>query len=161
MVLANWAGEVSEVLPRRQQGSTVRSMFAIKTKPAVWGYAVLWGFVLLQVWIPASYYFGSNRFDQRFAWRMFSLGLGVRCDVKAYDIDSQGERTEIAIRDTLPRLWVPYLERRRAAIPERYLERRCSVTPKAELQYSCRDANGTSLGEERLLFNCALQSFEK
>ena len=136
-------------------------MFAIKTKPAVWGYAVLWGFVLLQVWIPASYYFGSNRFDQRFAWRMFSLGLGVRCDVKAYDIDSQGERTEIAIRDTLPRLWVPYLERRRAAIPERYLERRCSVTPKAELQYSCRDANGTSLGEERLLFNCALQSFEK
>ncbi len=92
---------------------------------------------------------------------MFSLGLGVRCDVKAYDIDSRGERTEVVIREALPRLWVPYLERRRAAIPERYLERRCAVTPKAELQYSCRDANGASLGEERLLFNCALQSFEK
>ena len=160
---AGSARVVSKVVSRRQQGSFVCSMSTIKTKLAVWGYAALWGFVLLQMWIPASYYFASNLFDQRFAWRMFSLGNGIRCDVKAYDMDSRGERTEIALRETLPSHWVLFLQRRQASTPERYLERRCSmaVAPKAELQYSCRDARGASLGEERLLFNCATKSFEK
>ena len=45
-------------------------------------YGLLWLVVALQLAIPASYYFRSERDDERFAWRMFSAVRVKRCEVE-------------------------------------------------------------------------------
>jgi hypothetical protein len=43
------------------------------------------GWVGLQVALPLSYYLGDDRFDERFAWRMFSPVRLSECRVKLVD----------------------------------------------------------------------------
>jgi len=78
----------------------------------------------LQVALPLSYYLGDDRFDERFAWRMFSSVRLSECRVKLVD---RTDGAAVAVRPgaELHEVWANLLSRARASVVHAYAKRWC------------------------------------
>jgi hypothetical protein len=143
----------------------------------------LWLLVLVQVAVPASYYFRDDPDDERFAWRMFSAVRLKRCTIEAYESeDARGEslkRTDLA--RAVHASWQRSLERGRRPVIERFLAARCGRPPAsssseaspggdatptpsvsfARLSRRCVAPSGEVLPPELFRYDCASGAFEQ
>lgn len=79
----------------------------------------------IQVAVPMTYYLGEDRFDERFAWRMFSAVRVYRCDLNAFDLDD-GRATPVPLGRTIHVAWINTMQRGREGVIQRYLTWRCA-----------------------------------
>lgn len=86
---------------------------------------LLGGFLLLHLAIPLRYYLGSDLYDERFAWRMFSAVRVQECEITVSEV-SRGSETELRPMTFLPAPWVGLLERSRPAVVRSFLAWRCA-----------------------------------
>ncbi len=118
----------------------------------------LWLLVALQIAIPASYYLGQRRDDERFAWRMFSAVRVQKCRVGAFE-KQRGDSSDrpIELRAVLHSAWIHGLERGRTRVIERFLATRCHnpEISEVELLRRCADAARSDHGTERFHMRCA------
>ena len=105
--------------------------------------------------IPASYYFRSDRDDERFAWRMFSAVRVRSCDVSLHE-QRQGESHEADLEKLLHASWRAALARGRRRVMERLLEKRCreGALDSVSLVRSCREVDRERIPEQRLTLAC-------
>lgn len=82
-------------------------------------------FLAVQIALPMSYYFGGNRYDERFAWRMFSPVRLARCSVKLYD-ESSGSPQQIELSKDLHVVWGNLLKRGRLSVLQGVADDFCS-----------------------------------
>jgi hypothetical protein len=100
----------------------------------------------LQLVIPLRYYFGDDRYDERFAWRMFSAVRMHRCGIAASET-VRGVETPVRLSQKIHMGWVTTLERNREAVMERYLRFRCEQdgVSSARLVNRCETPDGTAV----------------
>jgi len=82
--------------------------------------------LLVQLAIPLRYYLGDDRFDERFAWRMFSAVRVYRCDLAAYDVN-EGRQSQVNLGRTIHVAWITTMRRSREGVLQRYLSWRCET----------------------------------
>jgi len=82
--------------------------------------------LIVQLAIPLRYYLGEDRFDERFAWRMFSAVRVYRCDLAAYDVND-GRQTQVNLGRTIHVAWITTMRRSREGVLQRYLSWRCDT----------------------------------
>ncbi len=93
--------------------------------------------LLVNIALPLSYYIGRSdsplaRYDERFAWRMFSPVRIARCQVDLYD----GE-TPIQLTRELHVVWINLLKRARPSVVNRVLDKFCDERgPDADIRLS-------------------------
>lgn len=115
-----------------------------------WRSAFIIGFVALQVWLPLRYYLGDDRFDERFAWRMFSPVRPLQCRAAFYD-ETAGERRRIPLREHLHAAWLTLVGRARPAVIEAFARRWCGeraaegADPVLRLDLTCQAPAGAHL----------------
>ena len=104
--------------------------------------------VLINIALPASYYIGRSdsplaRYDERFAWRMFSPVRMARCQVELYD---GAER--IQLQRELHVVWINLLKRARPSVVDRVLDKFCGERgpdPDIRLQMVCTPPESATL----------------
>ena len=77
-----------------------------------------------EVIVPCTYYFGADRFDERFAWRMFSDVRVYRCQLSAFDLHGEAA-TPVALGREVHVAWINTMRRSREGVLQRYLSWRC------------------------------------
>lgn len=94
--------------------------------------------------MPLSYYLGDDRYDERFAWRMFSTVRLTGCKVTAFDVDSSNRATRISLRKMVHAAWITNMTRNRQSIIRRFTERRCdeATISASRVHNVCRDPKG-------------------
>jgi hypothetical protein len=97
----------------------------------------------IQVFIPLTYYFGDDAYDERYAWRMFSAVRMHRCDVAAFETADGAER-QVRLIETIHVAWITTFQRNREACMEQYLEWRCEHedVERARLTNDCVSPDG-------------------
>lgn len=121
-------------------------------------------FIAAQLYLPLSYYLrpdplpelreghagqgpvtlpeGSDPFDERFAWRMFSPVRMVKCRATLYDA-TDGVRKRVRVGQELHYLWVNLMRRARRPIFDQYARWRCpqmaegGATPVLNAEVTC------------------------
>lgn len=112
-------------------------------------------FVALQILVPLSYYAREDRYDERFAWRMFSAIRVGTCDTRASETRDRVE-TPLVLADEIHYAWIEHLGRNRRRVIDRFLESRCAragVT-RATLVNVCHDAEGERTPDVRYEHRC-------
>lgn len=111
-----------------------------------WTTVFILGFLGLQLALPVSYYLGEDRFDERFAWRMFSSIRMTDCQLKARRAAGPNEFDEVEVYRDIQIAWANLIKRNRGEVARAYLERRCELgeSPQVELRTVCRSPDGTS-----------------
>jgi len=89
-----------------------------------WRNVFIIGWIGLQVALPLSYYLGDDRFDERFAWRMFSPVRLSECRVKLVD-RTDGAANAVRPSAELHEVWSNLLSRARASVVRAYAKRWC------------------------------------
>lgn len=125
---------------------------------------VIAAFFVIQLLIPLRYYFGSDLYDERFAWRMFSR---VRVQECSAEVTEDGARLTVlgsGPREPgiLPAPWHSLLSRNRPAVVRRFLSWRCEAEgERATVRVTtiCRDTSGTPLPPIVRELNCASGTF--
>lgn len=102
--------------------------------------------LLLQLAGPLGYYLGSDPFDERFAWRMFS-GLRVTpCHAQVFE-ERNGKLTPLVLtgraqgpHGALHPAWRHLIERNRTVVIEKFMTTRCTEpnTTRITLISRCR-----------------------
>jgi hypothetical protein len=118
-------------------------------------------YLLWQVCVPLTYYFGGDKFDERFAWRMFS-GLGwnlKKCSVTVRETRVGNYREQPLAQDIEVEIgdWVTMLILNRAVVVDRFLRRSCEKSPwtmKVELVLFCPTVGGRMIQSGYLELNC-------
>jgi hypothetical protein len=113
--------------------------------------------VVMHLLIPLRYYLpGSDRYDERFAWRMFSAVRVQHCNVTVTELFRGRERT-VALLEILPAPWVALLERNRPAVIEHFLRWRCQHEGTSEVRFrnACTDASGDPVPIVERTIDCA------
>ena len=125
-------------------------------------YGWLWLAVALQVAIPASYYFRTDRDDERFSWRMFSAVRVKRCDVDLRE-QQAGAWDEVDLAPLLHASWRNALKRGRARVIEHLLEVRCEQPGReaVELVRRCKNTHGEKYAPERTRRQCDTGALER
>jgi len=102
-------------------------------------------FLALQLGLPASYYFTrGDRYDERFAWRMFSPIRMVTCQARFRD----GDRS-VDVGRHLAQVWRTWLKRGHARVARGFGEHYCAEQrrlggePELTVDYRCRLPDGT------------------
>ena len=97
-------------------------------------------FLILQLGIPLSYYWGDAPLDERFAWRMFSPIRMRPCQVAVFDGDS---KRPVPIEREYHVVWRNLLRRARPSVIRSIAEDRCQKlarsgqTPKVRMLFRC------------------------
>ncbi|HEX9765409.1 MAG TPA: hypothetical protein VGA36_01505 [Nitriliruptorales bacterium] len=118
-----------------------------RARAIVGGFIVLW--LVWQVALPLSYYFGDDAGEERFAWRMFSeIALfHTKCAVSvAESVAVPGAADGVSVRAvdlgrTVHAGWEEHLRRNRRLVVERFLRWRCQRDPSVtavEFRRTCR-----------------------
>lgn len=96
--------------------------------------------LLVQLLLPLRYYLSSDRYDERFSWRMFSSYRMARCQVVFSD---QGEAIELG--EEFHSAWITLLKRGRSDVIEGVGDRLCATHPGRDLRLDarCRLVDGT------------------
>jgi len=102
--------------------------------------------LIAEIAIPATYYFGDDRFDERFAWRMFSDVRVYQCQLGAYDIHD-GRGTPVNLPSTVHVAWINTMRRSREDVLQRFLRWRCedAVVDGVRIVNQCRTPEGESV----------------
>ena len=103
-------------------------------------------FLGLQALIPLRYYFGSDPYDERFSWRMFSAVRVHQCRIAATEtIDDQ--RRPIDLNREIHRAWVTTLKRNRGSVVKKFLQARCGGDGVTDVVVTndCTDPDGTAV----------------
>ncbi len=90
------------------------------------------GYLVLQIALPASYYFRDDPLDERFAWRMFSPVRTVSCQTLLYD-ESNGRKRRLQLLREVHVAWKGLLERGREHILAGFARKWCGETPGRKL----------------------------
>ncbi|MDQ3036891.1 MAG: hypothetical protein M3Y87_31145 [Myxococcota bacterium] len=112
--------------------------------------------VVLMLAIPLRYYAGDDRYDERFAWRMFSAVRVQSCRVGVTEESEAGARP-VALMEVLPAPWAALLERNRPAVVEAFLRWRCEArdaTERVRFHNECVDASGDALPSIDRVIDC-------
>jgi hypothetical protein len=107
-------------------------------------------FVALQLILPGGYYCGrKDRYDERFAWRMFSSIRMIRCGtgpgLRAPPEFAIGEpRKPINLRDHFHTAWIELTLRGRREVIEKMAAQLCRRHPGEPVfvRYDCRQIDG-------------------
>ncbi len=96
--------------------------------------------LVAQLLLPVRYYLSSDRYDERFAWRMFSSYRMARCQV-TYSQASE----PIALDQVFHSAWITLLERGRSDVVEAVGQRLCLTHPGQDLRLDmrCRLVDGS------------------
>ncbi len=81
------------------------------------GFIAAW--LALQIALPLNYYLSDDRYDERFAWRMFSPVRLAGCQVRAYDATGGAKRPIDLARD-LHVVWINLMKRARLQVIEHW-----------------------------------------
>lgn len=102
-------------------------------------------FVVFLAAMPATYYLGNDRFDERFAWRMFSSVRLTNCDATARETPVDGAPREFDIYRDVQIAWYKLIQRNRDAVVRAYLRRRCEdrTIDAARIRTVCRAPDGS------------------
>lgn len=118
---------------------------------------ILWALGLalaVQLVIPLTYYLRDDRYDERFAWRMFSAVRVERCQTAASEMRG-GVARDIPL-SRIHSAWVEHLRRNRLVVIERFLEQRCALgAERVAVQNHCIDAGGRGLPVRSYTQSCA------
>lgn len=113
------------------------------------------GFVALQLVVPASYYVRDERFDERFAWRMFS-GIRVSTCRTTVVEERDGSAARLSLSENLHSAWIEHLGRNRRRVIDRFLENRCDHgASRVELTNTCEQPDGSPGGTLVYARDCA------
>lgn len=97
-------------------------------------------FLAIQLALPLSYYTcRQDKFDERFAWRMFSPTRFTHCAVR-FTVNGKPEN----LHQTFHEAWVNLAKRARRDVLESMAKRLCSDNKDADVRLlmSCRALNG-------------------
>lgn len=123
-------------------------------------------YLVWQVAVPLSYYFGDDKSDERFAWRMFSATWLIHrtCRVSVNEWVIPGADNTMVIRDldlhlapTINKSWINLLGRNRAAVVDKFLHARCSADHSViEVRFfrSCGGADGSRIASTERALSC-------
>ncbi|MAQ17288.1 MAG: hypothetical protein CMN30_21140 [Sandaracinus sp.] len=110
-------------------------------------------FVVFQLVVPLTYYLRADRYDERFAWRMFSAVRLHSCQpVASEEVDGDEERIELG--QVIHQAWINTMARNREDVIRAFLERRCEGDDEQDaaddrrrviLANHCRTASGRRL----------------
>ena len=92
-------------------------------------------FLVIQFALPLHYYLGSDPYDERFAWRMYSPMRMVKCRASIYEFED-GVRKKIKLSRDVGMPWVKGISRGNLRVLKAYAQRRC-----AALEAEGRSAN--------------------
>ena len=99
---------------------------------ATWRGRFIVVFLLVQLLLPLTYYFGRrDPHDERFAWRMFSPMRMARCAPKV-SIDGR----PVALGAEFHEAWISIAERGRFNVLEAMGARLCAKNPNADVRVS-------------------------
>ncbi len=107
-------------------------------KPAAIFIAAVLG---LQLALAVSYYVGDDRFDERFAWRMYSTIRLTGCSTTAAEsVNGSARERRIVLAKTLAVAWIKNIRRNRDRVIRKFLETRCDLpgVQRARLQNVCK-----------------------
>lgn len=113
-------------------------------KRGAWSSLFIAGFLAFQIALPLAYYLGEDRFDERFAWRMFSSVRLTECEMRARESEEAGEFDRFYAHRDIQVAWVRLIERNRDRVVRAYLRRRCNQQPveRVEVRTTCRAPDG-------------------
>ena len=94
-------------------------------------------FLALQFGLPLHYYLGSDPFDERFAWRMFSPLRMAECEVR---FTQAGRKVERSQRFHL--VWNKLADRGRDQVLRRMADQLCAEQGPVTLQAICTLPDG-------------------
>lgn len=112
--------------------------------------------VLVQAAVPLGYYLGEDRFDERFAWRMFSAVRVYDCNFGAYET-RDGSEQPVNLMSTIHVAWITTLRRGREAVMDRYLDWRCEQegVSAARVVNRCTTPEGNRVPDVVRRIDCA------
>lgn len=113
--------------------------------------------LLVQVVVPLSYYWREDRYDERFAWRMFS-GIRLQSCQTRVTVERGAAAEPLRLSKHLHEAWIGHLRRNRRAVIGAFLEERCRLHEDltgVTLENRCRSATGeTRFASQRYRRDC-------
>lgn len=112
--------------------------------------------LLAQMIVPLTYYLRDDRYDERFAWRMFSATRVEACETRALESGGDGAERPIDLSRAVHAAWSTHMERHRRSVIDRFLEMRCALGARAARVVNvCEDARGEARPEVVYAIDCA------
>ncbi|MGM0577952.1 MAG: hypothetical protein ACQEXJ_19655 [Myxococcota bacterium] len=114
----------------------------------------------LHVAVPASYYVGEDKEDERFAWRMFSAYRMKRCGVGVWERTAEGPDAPARSVEPYAEMqagWVSGLRMARPDVVERFVTWRCDRAEVASvhLRWRCVTPQGERADPNPVDVECA------
>ena len=102
-------------------------------------------FVVIQVVLPLTYYFGNDVFDERFAWRMFSPVRMARCALEVYLYD-EPQPKQVRLGKRFHVAWVNLAKRARPAVVDGMVKALCETHNDIRINLSCEAPESSRIG---------------
>lgn len=116
----------------------------------------------VQLLVPLRYYLSSDKYDERFSWRMFSSTRLQDCRIAPSD--QRGEVwSPIDLRRTMQEAWTAAFSRQRVDAIEKFLRSRCVLdgVTAARMQSQCTSVEGVALPARVYEVDCATRDFSE
>lgn len=115
--------------------------------------------LVLQLVIPLSYYGRANRYDERFAWRMFSVLRLQQCRSTLWEERVASGWRRVPLYPVLHVGWHGHLRRGRQRVIQALLHHRCrkTKTEAVRLVNHCVSTRGTRLQPQIYARSCAAE----
>ena len=121
--------------------------------------AFIAGCLLFQLAVPLSYYFRSERSDERFAWRMYSAQRLRACRISVWEdrgATPSARWTRVRLEATLHPGWISALRFGVASVRKKFLRARCNLgASRVRIDRQCRTVDGARLRPQRIETDCA------
>ncbi len=111
-------------------------------------HALVLGFLGLQLGAPISYYLQDDRYDERFAWRMFSPTRMVKCQATLTD-RTDGAEIPVNLKREIPDAWRTWFTRGHVRVVRAFGTWRCEdarargFDPHLTASLTCRRPDGS------------------
>ncbi|MCA9600519.1 MAG: hypothetical protein R3A78_08735 [Polyangiales bacterium] len=124
--------------------------------PPRWSNAFIAVVLALQVLVPLRYYVGSDPYDERFSWRMFSTVRVARCSSETLETSATGERT-VNLSNSIHEAWIANLRRNRDRVARAVLRRRCDAegVSSVRIHNRCTGPDGEAMPDMEWRRECA------
>jgi hypothetical protein len=97
-----------------------------------WRNIAILAFLAIQFALPISYYLTRDRFDERFAWRMFSPIRMVRCQVSFFAAVNDSPQQQLSINTELSQPWSNWMRRGHTKIVRAFADYYCTKQDSAD-----------------------------
>ncbi|QQR90092.1 MAG: hypothetical protein IPJ88_18425 [Myxococcales bacterium] len=104
---------------------------------------------------PLFFYFGTERDDERFAWRMFSTTRLRACRIAVVVKDARGQK-QLDLNREIHTAWQHTLARGRSEVLNKFFSRQCKKMPNATLSFyrRCNNVFGIEVLREKIDRDC-------